>query len=158
MLWLSREHGARPVGASPVGASPFSQNSFYRVRTTAPVRSARPKLLNNLGYDAGTNRFSTFADSKTYAFIDRNRLLKLDNQANVVARHAHFRFGKVCCSCNVRCAEVKLWSITREERGMAPTLFLTQAINFRIEFLVRGDRVWLGQNLTTLDVFTANTA
>ena len=61
------------------GADPCSQKSFYRVRTTAPVRSARPKLLNNLGYNAGTNRFSTFADSKTYTFIDRNRLLKLDN-------------------------------------------------------------------------------
>src|SRR5690606_10989371 len=54
--------------------------------------------------------------------------------------------------------EVELRTIALEERRMTATLFLGQNVHLGGELSVRLDRTGLGQNLTTLDVFTLGAA
>ena len=51
------------------------------------------KLLENFRYHARTDRTATFADGETDTIIHRNRLVKLDLDADIVTRHAHFRLN-----------------------------------------------------------------
>src|SRR6185312_7534874 len=54
--------------------------------------------------------------------------------------------------------EVELWTIVVEERGVTTAFVFRQNIDLAGEVVVRLDRAWLRQNLTTLHVFTLGAA
>ena len=59
---------------------------------------------------------------------------------------------------HIRCAEIKLRTIIREERRVTATFILGQHIDFRLELRVRRDRARLGQNHAALHFFLLRAA
>ncbi len=95
------------------------------------------RLRENLGDNAGTNRLAAFANRETNTVVHSDRLLQFDFYLYVIARHAHFCAHQLGRSRNVRCTEVELWAISAEERCMATTFILAQAVDLCFELGVR---------------------
>src|SRR5690606_38714129 len=109
--------------------------------------------------DAGADRTTTFADSEAQLLFHRDRNDQLDVNRDVVARHHHFgAFRQDHNARHVGRAEVELRTVVGEKRGVTAALFLGQDVGFCNKLGVRLDRTRLAQNLTTLDVLTANAA
>ena len=109
-----------------------------------------PKLLSNLGNNAGTYGSATFTDSETQTFLNRDWGDQLNIHLNVVAWHAHLNaFWQFDDTGNVGGSEEELWSVVVEERSMTAALILFQNVNLAMESGVRMDGTWFAQYLTT---------
>src|SRR5205809_38744 len=115
-------------------------------------------LFHDLRNGTCTYCASAFTDSEAEAFFHCDRSDQLDLHLDVVSGHHHLdSCREVCNACDVRGAEVELRSIARKERGVTTALFLCQNIGFGLELRVRGDRSRLGDDLTSLDLFSLYT-
>src|SRR5678816_1100373 len=116
-----------------------------------------PELLENFGYDACANGSSAFADCEAKSLVHRDRRDQLDRHLNVVARHHHLHpLRQLNASRHVRCPEVKLRTISLEERSVPSTLFLGQHVNLGKKVRVWRNAARLRQNHSTLDLFLSN--
>src|SRR5699024_1415641 len=74
-------------------------------------------------------------------------------------RHNHFHaFRQLAGTGHVSSTEVELRTVAFEERSVTAAFVLAQHVHFSFELGVRLDGARLGQNLTTLNVFTLGTA
>src|SRR4051812_8975872 len=111
----------------------------------------RRALLLDTGHHPGADGTATLADGEPEAVVHGDRLDQLDRHLDVVARHDHLRaFRKVGDAGHIGGAEVELRPVAVEERRVAATLFLLQAIHLSGELRVRRDRARLAENLPTL--------
>ena len=82
----------------------------------------------------------------------------------MIAGHGHLDLGTIRIgelldvTRDVGGAEEELWAIAGEERGVTPTLLLSQDVDLAGEVLVWGDGAGLAENLTTLDVLALDAA
>src|SRR5690606_18517974 len=120
-----------------------------------PNRYDTTILLDDAGNDAGTNGAATFADREAQTFFHGDRRNQRHFHGNVITGQNHFLIGRqLDRASHVGRTEVELRTVALEERRMTATLFLGQNVDLGRELGVRLDRTGLGQNLTTLDVFT----
>src|SRR5690554_6174163 len=116
-------------------------------------------LLDDLCYDTGCNGSSTFSDGETQAFFDGDGSDQLDLHGDVVARHYHLHaFAQLDDAGHVSGSEIKLRSVSVEERSMSSTLFFCQYVYFRLEFGVGIYSSRLGQYLSTLDLCSVHSS
>src|SRR5690606_4922040 len=116
-------------------------------------------LLDDAGHDAGANGTAAFANCEAQTFFHGDRSDQRHFHRHVVTRQHHFLVGRqLDRASHVRRTEVELRTIALEERRVTATLFLGQNVDLSSELRVRLDRTGLGQNLTTLDVFTLGAA
>ncbi len=114
-------------------------------------------LVEDLGNDAGTNGTPTFTNGELGPLFDRDRTDHVDFEGDVITRHNHFNaFWQLDYTGNVRCVEVELRAVVREEWRVTATFFLAQDINFTLELGVGLDGTWLCQDLATFDLFATN--
>src|SRR5687768_4570673 len=122
---------------------------------------ARPfwGLLDDLGDDPRADGSAALADGEPEALVHGDRAMQLDRHLDVVTRHHHLRpLGEVGGAGHVGGAEVELRPVAREERGVASTLFLLQAVDLSLELGVRRDRAGLAQHLAALDLLALGAA
>src|SRR6201996_339991 len=120
----------------------------------APL-TAGNSLLDDLGDDAGADGAATLADGEPQTLVHRDRLDQLDRHLDVVTRHHHLRpLREVGDPGHIGGAEVELRTVAGEERSVATTLLLLQAVDLCFELGVRGDRARFAENLATLDLLT----
>src|SRR6056297_4187944 len=113
------------------------------------------RLLDDLGDYAGTNGTATFTNREAQTIFHGDRSNQGNTHLDVVTRHNHFHtFRQFARTGYVGGTEVKLRTVTLEERGMTTTFFFAQHIHFALELGVRSDRARNRQNLTTLNVVT----
>src|SRR5690606_35357799 len=124
-----------------------------------PDRYDTTFLGSDLCHDAGADGTAAFTDSKAQAFFHGDGGDQSHFHRHVVTRQNHFLVGRQLDGArHVSRTEVELRTIALEERRMTATLFLGQDVDLGGELSVRLDRTGLGQNLTTLDVFTLGAA
>src|SRR5687768_6684073 len=148
MVWKKRAaHAARSTSSSP------------RMLRTGRAAGTVPNLLKYFRDDSCSDGVSALADRepKTLFHRDRSDQLRLDR--HVVARHHHLHtLGKRQRTRHVRCPEVELRTVVREERRVTATLLLRQDVDLRVELRVRLDAPRLRQHLTTLDRLAVHAA
>src|SRR5580693_5762574 len=128
-------------------------------RENAKSRVRRASLLNNLRNRSRTHRMPAFANGKPQALFHRYRRDQLNHQRNVVPWHDHLSSSrKLGNSSDIGSPQIKLRTVSLEERRMPSTLFLRQDVNLSLEFRVRRDRSRLRQHHTALDIFLRNAA
>src|SRR5690606_34133586 len=159
---LFSEHTRKQAGPSKGGAILQMRQTSVNQNTKAPdhrgllqgVRSSS----DDLGNHAGANGTAAFADSEAQAFFHGDRSDQGNVQLDVVARHDHFHaFGQFAGTGHVSSTEVELRTVALEERSVTTAFVLAQHVHFSFEAGVRLDGARLGQNLTTLNVFTLGT-
>src|SRR5690606_7698353 len=144
---------------------PLCQLSYWPVIAVEPAMIPAQQfkinyyLSDGLGNHAGTNGTATFANREAQTVFHGDRSDQGDNQFHVVARHNHFHaFGQLAGTGYVSSTEVELRTVAFEERSVTTAFILAQHVHFSFELGVRLDGARLGQNLTTLYVFTLGTA
>src|SRR5438105_3966625 len=91
-------------------------------------------LLNNFRNRSCAYRASAFADGKTQALFHGHRRNQLNGQRNVVARHHHLRARwQLSHARHVGGAEIKLRTVTLEERCMTSAFFFVQDVDLSLE-------------------------
>src|SRR5262249_34191027 len=81
---------------------------------------------------------TALADGKAKLLLHGDGRDEFNRHGHVVPRHHHLRaLGQGHHACDVRRAEIELWTIVGEERRMPPTLLLGENIGFGLELLVR---------------------
>src|SRR5205085_6810723 len=115
---------------------------------------ARAKLLNNLRDRSCADGVTAFANRESQPFFQCHRRDQSHFAADVVSRHHHFHArGQFHVSGHVRGAEIKLWTIAREEWRVPPAFFFGQHIRFRFEFGVWRNRARLANHLPAFHIF-----
>ena len=98
-------------------------------------------LLGDLRDHSRADGATALADREPKALVHGDRLDQLDRHLDVVARHDHLGpLGEVRDPGHVGRTEVELRAVAREERRVAATLLLLQAVDLRLELGMRGDR------------------
>src|SRR5438874_6028716 len=116
-------------------------------------------LLDDVRDCAGADRAAAFTNREAETILHRDRRDQVDDERSVVARHDHLcTLRQFRSSGDVRGAEVKLRTITIEERRVASAFILREDVDLGLELRVRRDRARHRANLTALDVFTLDTA
>src|SRR6201991_1160126 len=124
-----------------------------------PCPPPSASLLDYLRDDPGADGAATLADGEPQTLIHGDRLDQLDRHLDVVARHHHLRpLGEVGDPGHVGGPEVELRTVAREERSVATTLLLLEAVDLGFEFGVRGDRTRFAENLAALDLLALGAA
>src|SRR5205807_5273393 len=114
---------------------------------------AGSSLLDDLGDHPRADRAPALADGEAQTLIHGDRLDQLDRHLNVVARHDHLgALGEVRHPGHVGRPEVELRPVVVEERGVAATLLLLQAVDLGLELGVWRDRAGLAEHLPALDL------
>src|SRR4051794_33949134 len=153
---LYRADGAPPRswGAAPVVCLTSPPAASPRAQQTGPARRAGPTaLLEDLGNDPRAYGATPFADREPKALVHGDRLDELDRHLDVVSGHHHLRaLGEVRHPGHVGGPEVELRPVSGEERSVAAALLLLEAVHLGLELRVRGDRAWLAEYLSALDV------
>src|SRR4051794_29230150 len=112
-----------------------------------------PRLLEDLGDDAGAHGAAAFADRKAQPLVHRDRRDQLDRHLHVVPRHHHLHARRqLHRPRHVRGPEVELRPVPLEERRVPPPLFLRQHVHLGLEVGVRRDRPRLRQHHPPLDL------
>jgi len=112
------------------------------------------QLFDDLRDRACAHGVAAFANGEAQTLFESYRGDKCDFAADVVAGHHHFNaLRQLHVAGDVRGAEVKLWTVAGEKRGMAPAFFLGQHVRFGFELGVRRDRARLANDLPALHVF-----
>src|SRR3954454_9372091 len=125
----------------------------------ALARCRAKALLLDTGHHPGAHGAATLADGEAQTVVHCDRLDQLDRHLDVVTRHDHLRaLGQVGDAGHVRRAEVELRPVAVEERRVAATFLLLQAVDLSGELRVRRDRARLAENLPALDLLTLGTA
>src|SRR5256714_10543225 len=120
---------------------------------------AGSSLLDDLGDHPRADRAPALADGEAQTLIHGDRLDQLDRHLNVVARHDHLgALGEVRHPGHIGRPEVELRPIPVEERSVAATLLLLQAVDLGLELGVRRDRAGLAQHLAALDLLALRAA
>src|SRR5208283_781633 len=101
-------------------------------------------LLHNLRDRSRSHRVPAFANRKPQTLLHRHRRDQFDHQAHVVARHHHLRARRQLR--HARRSQIKLRTISFEERRVPPAFFLRQNVNLGLELGVRRDRSRLRQH------------
>ena len=102
---------------------------------------------------------AAFTNSETQTFFHCDRGDQLNFDVSVVAGHNHFHAGvKFDRTCNVRCTEIELRTVSLEERAVTSAFFLGQNVNLTFEFTVRCNALRFSNNLSSFDFFTVDTA
>src|ERR1700761_6505004 len=163
-VWRRKEGGAPCLwGAAPVVClfifpRPHRGSGSGRASRPAPEQLWN-SLLDDLGDDPRADGAATLADGEPETLVHGDRLDQLDRHLDVVTRHHHLRpLGEVGDPGHVGGAEVELRTVAGEERRVATTLLLLQAVDLGFELGVRGDRARLAENLATLDLLALGAA
>src|SRR3954447_3539467 len=153
---LLREKGPRPAGAGGT----HSEIRIRRFHAEGGRSAALARdLLDDLGDDARADGAATLADGEPQALIHGDRLDELDLHLDVVAGHDHLdALGQLGHARHVGGAEVELRAVAREERRVAPALFLLEDVHLCLELGVRRDRPGLAQHLAALDLLALGAA
>src|ERR1700688_3908769 len=134
--------------------SRISRILFSRVRTGLADPPQKTTLLDDLRDGAGADGVAAFANREAQALLQGHRRDQRYFAAHVVARHHHLHSGRqLHVAGHVRSAEIKLRTVARKERRVAPALFLRKHVRFRLELRVRRDRARLADYLPALHVF-----
>src|SRR5208337_4090006 len=124
--------------------------------STPGVKSAlsRGALLNDVRDLSRPDRLAAFADGELKPLVHCDGVDQLDREiGDMVPGHDHLlAFRQRDGRRHVRCAEVELGPIAREERGMPAAFFLCQRHDGALELLVRRDGARLGKHLSALDI------
>ena len=116
-------------------------------------------LVKNFGDDTSADGQAAFADSKLRTLFQRHWSDEFHFQVHVVAGHNHFHTGWQCDRTgHIHSADVELRTVAGEERLVTSAFFLLQHVHFAHELLVRLDAAGLGENHTTFNLFTGDTA
>src|SRR5215217_2149591 len=136
------------------------ENVFEGADRSAPSALQTTYYLGeDLGNDTGADGTAAFADCEAQTFFHRDRVDQLDGDRHVIAWHDHFLVRwQLDRAGHVGGTEVELRTVVVEERGVTAAFIFRQNVDLAGEVVVRLDRAWLGQNLTTLDVFTLGAA
>src|SRR5919106_3609058 len=122
-------------------------------RKRAGPRAGPYSLLDDLRDDPRADGSPTLPDREPQPLVHGDWLDQLDRHRHVVARHHQLRaLGKLRPSGHVGGSEVELGPVPGEERGVAASLLLLEAVDLRLELRVRGDGARLAQHLAALDV------
>src|SRR5271165_6068562 len=98
-------------------------------------------LLNNLRDRAGAHGVAAFTNREPKALFKSYRCNQGYSATHVVPRHHHFHpCVQLHVSRHVRSAEVELWPVAREKRGVPSAFFLRQHVRFGLELGVWRDR------------------
>src|SRR6202048_21963 len=112
------------------------------------------KLFDDLRDRACAHGMAAFANREAQTLFESYWGDECDFAADVVAGHHHFDAGRqLHIAGDVRGAEIKLWTVAGEERGVAPAFFLGQHIRFGFELRVWRDRAGLANDLAALHIF-----
>src|SRR5690554_4786837 len=158
------EHTHYWAGPSKGGAILLMRQSRVNHNTRAPDQSGAfaygfRSSSDDLGNHAGTNGTTTFANREAQAVFHGDRSDQRNVQLDVIARHDHFHaFRQFAGTGHISGPEVELRTIAFEERSVTTAFILAQHVHFSFKLGVRLDGARLGQNLTTLNVFTLGTA
>src|SRR6267143_3661432 len=136
----------------------FSGHSLtpYPCRSFSTLHSS---LLHNLRNGSSAHGMPAFTDGKPQPLFHGHRRDQLDHQTDIVPRHHHLGSRRqLCYSGDVRGPQIKLWTISLEERRMPPAFFLRQDVYLSLELGVRCDRSALGQHHAALDIFFRDAA
>src|SRR5512145_757343 len=126
-------------------------NALSRMRMFWLAMDAKT-LLENLGDDAGADRFAALADGEAQPLLHRDRADQLHRHLDVVPRHDHLGpRGQLHRPRHVGGAEIKLRPVALEEWRMPPALLFGEHVHLALELGVRGDAAGLGQDLPALD-------
>src|SRR4051794_6974283 len=137
---ISRSVLLRPYradGASPRarGAPPLGFMSLH-ARVHPGLNKGRPRgrpswsLLENLGDDPRAYGTAALSDGEAKALVHGDRVDELDRHLDVVTRHHHLRpLREVRDPRDVRGSEIELRAVSGEERSVAATLLLLEAID-----------------------------
>src|SRR5690606_33342561 len=111
--------------------------------------------LADFSNNASANGTAAFADSEAQTFFHRDRSDQRNVHRHVITWQNHFFVcWQLDCACYVCCTEVELRTVALEEWCVTTAFFFGQNVHLSRELCVWLDRTWLGQNLTTLNVFT----
>ncbi len=115
--------------------------------------------LIRFGDDAGADCTATFTNRETKLFLHRYRHDQFHRSIVILSPGMTISTpsGKMGYPRHVGRAEIKLRTITREERRVTTTLFLRQDIYLGLELRVRSDRTRLRQYHAALKVFLVHT-
>src|SRR6266571_3267717 len=136
----------------------FSGHSLtpYPCRSLSTLYSS---LLHNLRNGSSAHGMPAFTDGKPQPLFHGHRRDQLNHQTDIVPRHHHLGSAwQLCYSGDVRGPQIKLWTISLEERRMPPAFFLRQDVYLSLELGVRCDRSALGQHHAALDIFFRDAA
>ena len=93
---------------------------------------------------------ATFTNSKPELFLHSNRGNELNLKVDVITGHNHFNtFGQCADTGHISGPEVKLRTITGEERCVPPAFLLGQNVDGRIELRMRCNGSRFRDNLTS---------
>src|SRR4051812_50196920 len=105
-----------------------------------------PRLLEDLGDDAGAHGAAALADRKAQPLVHRDRGDQLDRHLHVVPRHHHLHPRRqLHRPRHVRRPEVELRPVPLEERRVPTPLLLRQHVHPRLQVGVRRDPAPLPQ-------------
>src|ERR1700681_3295910 len=112
------------------------------------------KLFDDLRDRACAHGVAAFANGEAQTLFESYRGDEGDFATDVVAGHDHLdALRQLHVAGDVRGAEVKLWTVAGEKRGVAAAFFLGQNVRFGLEFCVRRDRTGLANYLAALHIF-----
>src|ERR1700704_6746601 len=98
------------------------------------------KLLQYFSYLSSTYGTSSFTNSELQTLFHCDWLYQFHSKGCIITWHYHL---SPCRQLNlpgyIRCTEIELRTIFIKERRMTSTFFLTQHINFALEFSMRSD-------------------
>src|ERR1700730_10244855 len=109
------------------------------------------KLFDDLRDRACAHGVAAFANREAQTLFESYWGDECDFAADVVAGHHHLdALRQLHIGGAVRGAEIKLWTVAGEERGVAPAFFLGQNVRFGFELRVWRDRAGLANDLAAL--------
>src|ERR1700678_4201395 len=127
-----------------------SYSSYFCIRTSNFCLS----LLHNLRNGSGADCVSAFANREAQTLFHCHRRDQLNHQAHVVSRHHHLGARRPLRHTRHVCrSQIKLRTVSLEERRMSSAFFFGQNVHFRLELGVRRDRSRLCQHHTALHIF-----
>src|SRR5271168_392828 len=123
------------------------------------VSLIKARLFDDFGNNTGTNSLTSFSNSKSLLFFKSNWGNEFYHKGNSISWHNHFNSRlKSYFTSNISSSNVELWFITCKEWCMAASFFFFQDIYFTFKFSMRGNRSWLSQYLSTVNVFFLKTS
>src|SRR5580704_9842849 len=134
--WRTSSDVAPLIRPRPRSVAPLA--SCTRRSEWGPGSPGPHPSLHDPRHDAGTDGAVAFANRKTRPLFQRDRLIELDRELGIVARHHHFDVvSELDGAGDVGGAEVELRTIVPEKGRVTPALILRQHVHFRPEGLVR---------------------
>src|SRR6202790_4140944 len=112
------------------------------------------KLFDDLRDRACAHGVAAFANRETQTLFESYWGDECDFAADVVAEHHHLdALRQLHVAGDVRGAEVKLWTVAGEKRGVPPAFFFGQHVCFGLELSVWRDGARLANYLAALHIF-----